>query len=279
MSSPAALAVVVPSASGSPHLAALVDSLDEDTALFVVSEETTGPGVRIATEGGSGFARRANLGLAAARAAGHQTAVLCNDDLVFLPGALRRMCRAMNDPDEAIGIVAPLVLHWESDSIQQAGISVSLLSGRTRELRSAPSEVQAVSGAAMALNLRCWDELGGFDERFEFYFEDIDFCLRASAAGWTLSLVEDAQVRHRGGGTRSRSSLEAAWHLGRSHALFCCTLPGGRFARQRRLVWSHAAGMGWSLRACGLRGARSFTDGWRAGIQASRGLSDDAGAQ
>ena len=279
MSSPAALAVVVPSAGGSPHLTALVASLDEDTALFVVSEETTGPGVRVPTQDDSGFAQRANLGLAAAKDAGHQTAVLCNDDLVFLPGALRRMRTAIHAPHESVGIVAPLVLDWDSDLVQQAGISVSLLSGRTRELRRVPSEVQAFSGAAMALNLRCWEELGGFDERFEFYFEDIEFCLRASAAGWALSLVEDARVRHRGGGTRSRSSPEAAWHLGRSHALFCCSLPGGRLARQRRLLWSGAAGLGWSLRASGLHGARNFARGWRTGLQASRGLSAGAGVQ
>jgi GT2 family glycosyltransferase len=270
MSSPPPLAVVVPSARASPHLPGLLASLGEAADVFVVSEAPKGPGNRVITPKEAGFAERANLGLAAARDAGHPKAVLCNDDLVFLPGALRGLADALDEPSPPalrVGVAGPLVLEWDGKTVQQAGISVSLFSGRIRALRAAPREVQAVSGAAMAIDLACWEEIGGFDERFEFYFEDIDFCLRARAADWQLRLVETARVRHLGGGTRSQTSPEAAGHLGRSHALFCRGLPGGSAARTLRLWSSGAAGLGWSLRTSGLSGARRFARGWREGLK------------
>lgn len=275
MSSPPPLAIVVPSAADSPHLPGLLASLGEAADVFVVSEADDGPGKRVVAPREAGFAERANLGLAAAKDSGHAAAVLCNDDLVFLPGALRELADALGSPvadpgasARRVGVAGPLVLEWDGTTVQQAGISVSLFSGRIRVLREAPSEVQAVSGAAMAIDLACWEAIGGFDERFEFYFEDIDFCLRARAAGWQVRLVETAQVRHLGGGTRSRRSAEAAGHLGRSHALFCRGLPGGGAAQARRLWSSGAAGLAWSLRASGFRGARSFASGWREGLKA-----------
>jgi GT2 family glycosyltransferase len=244
----------------------LLASLDGAFDLFVVSEAEDGPGHRIKGTSEAGFADLANRGLAAARQAGHSTALLCNDDIRFLPGALSLLRTAI--ATEGVGVAGPLVLDWEGPRVQQAGIAVSLRSGRIRELSAPADEAQAISGAAMALDLACWEQLGGFDERYSFYFEDIDFCLRARAAGWTVRLVEDAQVRHRGGGTRTRRSPEAAWHLGRSHALFCRDLPGSAAARAGRLLWSGTAGLGWSLRASGLAGARGFARGWAEGLKA-----------
>ena len=263
MPAPRPLALVVPSAPESPHLPVLLDSVDTDVDLFVVSESWSGEGNHVVAATGAGFSRRANLGVKAAQAAGHSEVLLCNDDLRFLPGALEHLREALTAP--GIGVAGPIVLDWEGSGVQQAGIRVSLRSGRIRELKQPPATLQALSGAAMALRVDCWSEIGGFDERYHFYFEDIDFCLRAKAAGWQLRLVEEAQVRHRGGGTRSRHSAEAAWHLGRSHALFCRTLPGGRGSNLGRTLWSGTSGLGWSLRASGLAGARSFASGWRAG--------------
>lgn len=268
MSDPTAIALVVPSAPDSPHLAGLLESAQGQgpLKLFVVSEEPEGPGQRVEARPGDGFARRANLGLAAARAAGHRHALLCNDDVVLLPGCLEALSSALET--EGMGVAGPHILDWQGSATQQAGIGVSLRSGRIREQTQAPEQVDAVGGAAMALSLACWEDLGGFDERFTFYFEDIDFCLRARSAGWDVALCDPARVRHFGGGTRSRKSPEAAWHLGRSHALFCRELPGGRAAAAGRLLCCAALGLGWSARSSGLAGMGSFARGWTAGVRA-----------
>jgi len=265
-------AVVVPSAPGSPHFEPFVRSLatEGETRLFVVSEEASGAGRRIQAEPGDGFARRANLGIAAARAEGFDRIFLFNDDAEVLPGCLEELSRTLDGT--RIGIAGAQLLNWSEDTVQQAGIRVDTRTGRIHEIARRPSDrwerVDAVGGAAMAIDGRCWEQLGGFDERFTFYFEDIDFCLRAKQAGWGVVLCPRARVRHRGGGTRSRRSPEAAWHLGRSHALFVRGLAGGRLSRTVRLLWSGTFGLGWSARTGGLAGMTSFAQGWNRGLRA-----------
>jgi hypothetical protein len=41
-----------------------------------------------------------------------------------------------------------------------------------------------------------FDCIGGFDERFKLFFEEIDLCRRAKVAGWDISTVADASIYH-----------------------------------------------------------------------------------
>lgn len=62
-------------------------------------------------------------------------------------------------------------------------------------------EVAGVSGGCMMFAKTCFQKLGGFDERFFLYLEDVDFCVRAKKAGYTVVAVPDAQIFHEGGGS------------------------------------------------------------------------------
>jgi N-acetylglucosaminyl-diphospho-decaprenol L-rhamnosyltransferase len=68
-----------------------------------------------------------------------------------------------------------------------------------------PVPVQALSGAMLAVPRELWDLLGGFDERFFLYGEDVDLSVRAAAAGWQPTLVPAAGYTHVGGGSSSPS--------------------------------------------------------------------------
>jgi GT2 family glycosyltransferase len=46
-----------------------------------------------------------------------------------------------------------------------------------------------------------WQQLGGFDERFFLYYEDVDLCLAARQAGWGVIYFVGAQAEHIGQGT------------------------------------------------------------------------------
>lgn len=59
--------------------------------------------------------------------------------------------------------------------------------------------VPAVSGALLAVPRALWEILGGFDERFFLYGEDVDLALRAADAGWRPTMVTDAGYLHLGG--------------------------------------------------------------------------------
>lgn len=61
--------------------------------------------------------------------------------------------------------------------------------------------VDQVIGAFFLIRRAVFDELGGFDERFFVYFEEVDLALRARRAGWRSMFFGDAQAFHKGGGT------------------------------------------------------------------------------
>jgi N-acetylglucosaminyl-diphospho-decaprenol L-rhamnosyltransferase len=77
-----------------------------------------------------------------------------------------------------------------------------------------------VSGAAIVFRRAVWTAAGPFDERYRFYCQDIDFCLRARDAGWRVAIVPEARVTHVRGATigRDRSILrEDLLEWGRGH--------------------------------------------------------------
>ena len=74
---------------------------------------------------------------------------------------------------------------------------------RTRPDRGADERtgvVEAVSGACLAIRKDLCDRLGGFDEGYPVYFEDVDLCARAAATGAQVHVVTDGPaVVHHGG--------------------------------------------------------------------------------
>jgi GT2 family glycosyltransferase len=66
-------------------------------------------------------------------------------------------------------------------------------------------QVPTVTGAAMAFDRAVFSELGGFDEKFFMYLEDLDFCIRAKKAGYLNYYFEPAAAKHVGGKSSSKS--------------------------------------------------------------------------
>jgi GT2 family glycosyltransferase len=56
-----------------------------------------------------------------------------------------------------------------------------------------------VLGAALAFRREAFEALGGFDEVFFMYFEEVDLCYRAYAHGWQVHFMSEAEVIHVGG--------------------------------------------------------------------------------
>ncbi len=68
-----------------------------------------------------------------------------------------------------------------------------------------PRAVASLSAACLLVRRAAFTGVGGFDERFFLYAEDVDLCLRLRRAGWRLLYVPEAEVRHlRGVSARSR---------------------------------------------------------------------------
>ena len=143
--------------------------------------------------------------------------LVTNPDLVFEPGAIDELV-AVGSSDPSIGVVGPLIRTPSNDVYPSArklpslrtGIGHALFSGIwksnpwTRSYRSdresPPRERDAgwVSGACMLIRTEAFEAVGGFDEKFFMYFEDVDICARLNAAGWRVVYGPSAEVQHVG---------------------------------------------------------------------------------
>ena len=103
---------------------------------------------------------------------------------------------------------------------------------RRRYQPQANAPVDWVSGAFMAFKSSVFQSLGGFDECYFMYCEDVDICLRAQLAGYQLAKADIAVIHH----TR-RSTLKSRQHL-KWHLRSLLRLWGSESYRRFKKGWS-----------------------------------------
>jgi N-acetylglucosaminyl-diphospho-decaprenol L-rhamnosyltransferase len=150
-----------------------------------------------------GYSGGVNAGVARARGA---TLLLCNADVVFLPGAVAALVAAV--ADRRVGAAAPLCL-WDAagrlrlPADPPSGLAAEL--GRTRfapfarrtlELWNRGGDARRLVGAVLATRRETWDRVGAFDERYPFEYEETDWEIRVRRAGLALRFHPPARVRH-----------------------------------------------------------------------------------
>jgi GT2 family glycosyltransferase len=81
-------------------------------------------------------------------------------------------------------------------------------------------EVDHVIGAFYLIRRSVFDQLGGFDERFFVYLEDLDLSYRARQAGWRSVYLAEAQAFHAGGGTSNQIKARRLFYSLRSRLLY-----------------------------------------------------------
>lgn len=89
---------------------------------------------------------------------------------------------------------------------------------------STPERVHWVAGMAMAVRGKLYRKLGGFDEGYYIFVEDIDLCWRAKKEGWETWLLPEPQVIHKLG--RSMSKIRMRREMVHTNAMW-------RFLRRR----------------------------------------------
>ncbi len=80
--------------------------------------------------------------------------------------------------------------------------------------------VDHVIGAFYLMRRDVFEYVGGFDERFFVYLEDVDLSKRAYAAGWTIWYLTEAQAFHAGGGTSCQVKVHRLFYSLRSRLLY-----------------------------------------------------------
>jgi GT2 family glycosyltransferase len=193
-------------------------------------------GQRIVSPTNVGFAAGANLGMRAALAAGADWVWFMNDDAAPEPGALAILLAAAAQPPFPQLLGPKIVQAERPDRIDSLAITLDLASGTaqllghgevdTGQYDRLAVEPLAVTGCALLVSRRACLELGGFEETYYAYFEDVDLCLRARLAGLPVAVVPAARVRHDRMTTREgRQSPASLYYSVRNHlvvlGLFC----------------------------------------------------------
>ena len=80
--------------------------------------------------------------------------------------------------------------------------------------------VDEVSGAFFWVRRSAWDRLGGLDETFFMYYEEVDFCLRAAHLGYRTVFLADTRAFHRGAGTSQSIKARRLFYSRRSRVTY-----------------------------------------------------------
>lgn len=134
--------------------------------------------------------------------------------------------------------------------------------------RDTERPVGAISGALLLADGEMWEHLGGFDERFFLYGEDVDLSVRASAAGGAPVITPRAGFTHAGGGSSSTLDKQVLLFRGK------ITLARALWTGPRRTAAELAllSGVGARAGLAGLLGARPRRSGGQTPWAAWRGL-------
>jgi GT2 family glycosyltransferase len=149
-----------------------------------------------------GFAGGCNLGVERSRG---EVVAFLNNDAKPDPGWLREGVNALFSGPR-VGAVASRVLDWEGKTIDYAGAGLTWygmgyrpLSGHpaNRKKEAGPGPVLFGTGSAMMVRREVYEELGGFDEDFFMFFEDVDFGWRLNLLGYQYLYEPESLVFHK----------------------------------------------------------------------------------
>jgi len=220
------ISVILVNHNGEAHLRRCLQSLEnqgpELEILFVDNASTDGS-VAVVKEDFSNIRlieHSENVGFAAAnnsaaKVAAGDALLLLNIDAWLEEGALDLLAKAL-DRDPRVAMAVPrlrypdggLQFGW-SPARGVVGEALQQLRNRFEDRSWAHGWLAWMAGrvagrnwytaACVLVRTAAFRDVGGFDERFFMYFEDVDLCIRLENAGWRLAGVDGAVARHVGG--------------------------------------------------------------------------------
>lgn len=292
------LPVVTVTYSPGPHLERFLASLPLATerrvhVLMADNGSTDGapqaaverhPGVRLfATGANLGYGTAVNRAVAKLAEEGGITdewVVVANPDVQWGPGSIDALLDAAARWPQG-GVFGPLVRDPDGSMYPSARHRPSLIRGGMhavlgplwpnnpwtaayRQERQEPSEraVDWVSGSCLLVRRAAFDQVGGFDERYFMYMEDVDLGDRLGKAGWLCVYVPSAEVLHDKGHSTGR---DPASHLGTHHKstyLFLSDRYSGWWRAPLR--WTLRGGLAVRERVVVRSARRKHAEGWHS---------------
>lgn len=178
----------------------VVDNASSDGSIEQL-EARSGPRTRVIRRpSNGGYAAGANTGW---RSTDADVVAIVNQDLVFAPDCLERMTDALRATSGEALVTPKLVLKSDPTRVNAVGNDVHLSGVAWCHGLGTPAddwhgvvEVTAISGAAFMARRSFLESLGGLEEAYFMYYEDVDLSLRARLAGASCLAACDAVAVH-----------------------------------------------------------------------------------
>ena len=146
-----------------------------------------------------GFGRANNLGVKKVRG---ELIFFLNNDTVLEKNTLEKLL--IYKKNNNLNIVGPKILDYEGKDIHKRGKCSIDYTGYL----GYGKKTFFIDGCALMIDKKDFFDLGGFDEKYFMYSEDIDLCWRAHLYGLQVEICGDVTVRHFGGGTGGYTQYE-----------------------------------------------------------------------
>jgi len=193
------------------------DFADTENICFILNEQNLG------------FAAGVNIGLKSALKQDPDYIFLLNNDAVIDKECIEHLEKEARKAPRA-GIIGPRILYFNDPrriwhgggyvSRIKTGVIIPEKNKLAEECGTETREVTFLTGCAMLIKREVFETIGLFDEDYFLYEEDLDFCLRASRAGFKLLYVPSAKVWHKIEAiAKDRTSPFILYHMARSRIL------------------------------------------------------------
>jgi len=221
---PEMMATLAAAADGMSLQVIVIDNASRDGSAEYIRQDW--PQVElVANAANVGFGRANNQALPLVRAA---DILLLNTDAFLRPDSLRAALGVLaHHPECGIvgvrlvgrdGVVQPSCRYFPTAwNLLLVSTGLAKLFPRARLVDDAhwndrkPAECDWVPGAFLLIRRAVTDQVGLFDPRFFLYYEEVDLCRAAKAAGWTVRYCPDTDVVHIGGeSAKSDGNLSAS---------------------------------------------------------------------
>lgn len=197
----------------------VVDGASGDGSAERISQAITDNGWKNAASlpltinGGFAYGNNRGIEYALANFGRPDYVLLLNPDTVAHPGSISKLVEFM-DATPSAGIAGSRLEHpdgrGQACAFRFPGIAnefeseaklgpVTRLLDRWRvapDMPADPSRIDWVSGASMIVRSEVFEAIGLMDEQYFLYYEEVDFCLRATRAGWSCWHVPQSRVIH-----------------------------------------------------------------------------------
>jgi GT2 family glycosyltransferase len=213
----------------------LVDNCSADDSIRLAKEYY--PSIHILPLSANyGFSVACNRGVMESRSA---YVAFLNTDTAPQPHWLERLVSALDQSPPSVGAVTSNMLDMDQPTlIENAGVNLhwdgldqKVGSGKLATSHQHRIEVFAASAGAGLYRRRFLEELGGFNEEFVMYLEDVDLALRGRILGYTFILEPGATVLHRGHGSGLPSARYVRFIVRNRLLMLAGALPGALIRR------------------------------------------------